>query len=237
VEVDSLDEVGVKKVQRDPLVKLEGISKRYERGSVSFVALDGVSLQIGRGEYVTMTGPSGSGKSTLMNLIGCLDVPSSGRLTDGQDVACLDERALAKIRNEIIGFVLQQFNLLTPLIAPKNVQLPLIYACVPLDEKMERSVALLERVGLGDHLEHKPMEMPGGQQQRVAIARALASNPPLILADEPTGNLDSKSAVEVLSLFEELHGSGRTIVVITHDNEVAARAERVIKIRDGKVVS
>ncbi len=221
---------------RKVLLQLVDISKVYELGSVRFQALTSVSFNIYDGEYVAITGPSGSGKSTLMHLIGCLDVPTSGRLLiDGKDVSRLDELELAQIRNERIGFVFQQFNLLAPLTALQNVELPLMYGSYNKRERGERSLALLERVGLTDHVRHRPNELSGGQQQRVAIARALVVSPSLILADEPTGNLDSKNAFDVLDLFDELHEAGRTIVVITHDSEVASRASRIIRIRDGQL--
>ncbi len=221
---------------REVLLQLVDITKVYQLGSVRFQALTSVSFEIYHGEYVAITGPSGSGKSTLMHLIGCLDVPTSGQLLiDGKDVSRLNELELAQIRNEQIGFVFQQFNLLAPLTALQNVELPLMYGSHTKRERGERSLALLERVGLADHVKHRPNELSGGQQQRVAIARALVVGPSLILADEPTGNLDSKNAFDVLTLFDELHASGRTIVVITHDSEVASRASRIIRIRDGKL--
>ncbi len=223
-------------VTSERLLRLKDISKVYELGAVRFQALTSVSLDIGYGEYVAITGPSGSGKSTLMHLIGCLDVATSGQLfMDSKDVSELSEFELAKIRNERIGFVFQQFNLLPPLTALKNVELPLLYGFCSKKEREERALSLLERVGLQFHATHRPNELSGGQQQRVAIARALVTDPSLILADEPTGNLDSKNALDVLDLFDELNSAGRTIVVITHDNEVASRAQRIVRIRDGQL--
>ncbi|MFT4011250.1 MAG: ABC transporter ATP-binding protein, partial [Nocardioidaceae bacterium] len=187
-----------------------------------------------RGEYIAVVGPSGSGKSTLMNLIGCLDIPTSGEyFLDGVDVARMTERDLAIVRNHKVGFVFQQFNLLTTQTALRNVELPLVYAGVPRAERRDRAAAALERVGLGGRMDHRPGQLSGGQQQRVAVARALVTEPALILADEPTGNLDSTSTSDVLALIDELHASGRTIVLITHETDVAARAERTLIMRDG----
>ncbi len=221
-----------------PVIEIDAVRKTYNTGSVTVEALRGVSLVIGEGEYVAIMGPSGSGKSTLMHIIGCLDVPSDGRyLLAGEDVSGLDEEDLAEIRNRRVGFVFQQFNLLPSLSAWRNVELPLTYAGVASAERRERAIAALTRVGLGDRVEHKPGELSGGQQQRVAVARALVSNPALILADEPTGNLDSTATEDVLELFDELHAQGRTVVLITHEAEVAERARRVVRIRDGAVSS
>ncbi|WP_298338000.1 ABC transporter ATP-binding protein [Ferrimicrobium sp.] len=220
---------------RDLLV-LENIGKRYQLGHLFVEALRGVSFTVVAKEYIAITGPSGSGKSTLMHLIGCLDVPTSGDLSiAGELVRDLSQAQLAEIRNRRIGFVFQQFNLLRTMTALRNVELPLLYAGVPRKERRERAAALLERVGLGNHLNHRPMELSGGQQQRVAIARALVGDPSIILADEPTGNLDSHSAEEILGIFEELNQLGRTLVVITHDASVAARASRALHIRDGQL--
>lgn len=219
------------------IVALEGVTKIYDTGAMEVHALRGVTLQIDQGEYVAIIGPSGSGKSTLMHILGCLDVASSGRyLLDGVPVEDLDESELAQVRNERVGFVFQQFHLLPSLTAWRNVELPLCYAGMPRHERKERAVRALERVGLGDRLQHRPNEMSGGQQQRVAIARALVTDPAIILADEPTGNLDSHSSAEVMALLGELHGSGRTIVLITHEAEVAAAADRIIQVRDGRIV-
>jgi putative ABC transport system ATP-binding protein len=220
-----------------PVVDLDGVTKTYRSGSLSVDALRGVSLQIWPGEYVAIMGPSGSGKSTLMHIIGCLDVPTSGayRLA-GEDVADMSEEELADVRNRRIGFVFQQFNLLPSMTAWRNVELPLLYARSGREERRQRALQALDRVGLGDRVEHRPGELSGGQQQRVAVARAVVGDPALILADEPTGNLDSTATADVLALFDELHAAGRTVVLITHEAEVAGRARRVIRVRDGLVV-
>lgn len=219
-----------------PVIELLGARKTYTTGSIEFEALRGVDLQIAAGEYVAVMGPSGSGKSTLMNVLGCLDVLTTGtyRLA-GEDVEELDEVELAAIRNRRIGFVFQQFHLLPSLPAWRNVELPLLYAGVRAVERRERALVALERVGLADRTANRPGEMSGGQQQRVAVARALVTDPALILADEPTGNLDSTSTEEVLGLFDELHDQGRTVVLITHEAEVAQHAQRVVHVRDGLV--
>ena len=204
----------------------------------TFQALSDVSLSIKKGEYVAIMGPSGSGKSTLMHIIGCLDKPTSGTVTiEDQEITHAKESELSRIRNKRIGFVFQQFNLLrrTPTIA--NVELPLIYARVSKKERTQRAVEILTRVGLGEKLKNLPSQLSGGQQQRVAIARALVTNPSILLADEPTGNLDTKSGKEILTLFDELHKEGRTLVLVTHDEEVAKNAKRIVKIVDGKIVS
>jgi putative ABC transport system ATP-binding protein len=220
------------------IIELAGVRKTYRTGSLEFEALRGVDIDIDEGEYVAVVGPSGSGKSTLMHLLGCLDVPSEGSYhLAGEDVSTMSEAQLAEVRNRRIGFVFQQFHLLASLSAQRNVELPLVYAGVPHHERRQRAVAALDRVGLGDRLDNKPGELSGGQQQRVAVARALVSEPVLILADEPTGNLDSGSAADVLDLLDELHAGGRTIVVITHDHDVAARAGRNLVIRDGQITS
>ncbi len=219
-----------------PVVQLEDVTKTYANGSLEVQALRGVSLEVQAGEYVAIMGPSGSGKSTLMNILGCLDTLTTGRYTlDGLDVADLEEADLAEIRNRRIGFVFQQFNLLPALAAWRNVELPLFYAGVAPAERKRRAIAALERVGLGDRIGHRPGELSGGQQQRVAVARALAGDPAMILADEPTGNLDSASTADVLDLLDELHAAGRTIVLITHEAEVAERAGRVVHVRDGRI--
>ncbi|WP_286931058.1 MULTISPECIES: ABC transporter ATP-binding protein [Aeromicrobium] len=219
------------------LLSLRDVRKVYATGALEVAALDGVTLDIEEGEYVAIVGPSGSGKSTLMNILGCLDVPTHGsyRLA-GEDVSTLDEVRLADVRNRLIGFVFQQFNLLSSLPAWRNVELPLVYAGVGRDERRERSVAALARVGLGDRADHRPGELSGGQQQRVAVARALVTDPAMVLADEPTGNLDSRSTADVLALLDELSGMGRTIVLITHEHDVAERADRQVVVRDGRVV-
>ena len=221
-----------------PIVELENIHKDYQAGSITVEALRGVSLRVNEGEFVAIIGPSGSGKSTLMHILGCLDRPTSGvyRLA-GMDVSEMDEFELAEVRNRRIGFVFQQFNLLGTLTAARNVELPLIYAGVDRRTRRELAMASLDRVGLSHRTEHRPSEMSGGQQQRVAVARALVTEPTLILADEPTGNLDSSSAEEVLALLSELHQAGRTVILITHDIETASTAERVVRIRDGLIQS
>jgi putative ABC transport system ATP-binding protein len=219
------------------VIELDDVTKIYRTGSLAIAALRGVTLAIDEGEYVSIMGPSGSGKSTLMHILGCLDVPTRGtyRLA-GENVGGMDEVELASVRNRRIGFVFQQFNLLPSLSALRNVEVPLSYAGVGRSERRHRAMAALERVGLADRVQHRPGELSGGQQQRVAVARALVSDPALILADEPTGALDSASAADVLTLMDELHAAGRTLVVITHDAEVAAAAERTIRIRDGLIV-
>ncbi len=222
---------------RPRIIELDEVRKSYSTGSVSVEALRGVSLSVDEGEYVAVMGPSGSGKSTLMHIVGCLDVPTSGsyRLA-GEDVCAMGERQLADVRNRRIGFVFQQFNLLPTLSAWRNVELPLTYAGVPRDERRTRAIEALGRVGLAKRVDHKPGELSGGQQQRVSVARALVTNPDLILADEPTGNLDTASSSDVLTLFEELHAQGRTIMLITHEHDVAARAERHFDILDGQLM-
>lgn len=221
-----------------PVIDLHDVAKIYATGSLSVRALDGVSLRIDEGEYVAIMGPSGSGKSTLMHIIGCLDVLSEGsyRLA-GEDVSEMDEVDLAQIRNRRIGFVFQQFNLLPSLAAWRNVELPMIYSGTVRDVRKARSLEALERVGLGERVNHRPGELSGGQQQRVAVARALVGDPALILADEPTGNLDSTATEDALGLFDELHGQGRTIVLITHELEVAQRARRIVRVRDGVITA
>ena len=219
-----------------PIIELDGVRKVYSSGSLSVEALRGVSLRIDEGELVAVMGPSGSGKSTLMHIIGCLDVVTSGtyRLS-GQDVSAMTELDLAHVRNRRIGFVFQQFNLLASMPAWRNVELPMCYAGVPRAERRRRAVGALEQVGLADRVDHRPGELSGGQQQRVAVARALVTDPAVVLADEPTGNLDSVSSAEILGLFADLHTAGRTIVLITHEPDVAAVAGRVIRMRDGTV--
>lgn len=218
------------------LIFIQDIYKIYNPGENEVRALDGVSLKIGTGEFVAIIGQSGSGKSTLMNMLGCLDVPSSGIYhLNGEDVSELDDDELSDIRNKEIGFIFQGFNLIANLTAVENVELPLIYRGIGKRERRRLALDALEIVGLSHRLDHKPPQMSGGQQQRVAIARAIAAKPPVILADEPTGNLDSKSSMEILTILKNLHKGGRTVIIITHDNDIAAQAVRVIRIRDGKI--
>jgi putative ABC transport system ATP-binding protein len=217
-----------------PVIALEKVTKVYNTGSISVAALRGVSFSIETGEYVAIIGPSGSGKSTLMHILGCLDTPTNGSYhLAGENVSTMSEAALAEVRNRRIGFVFQQFNLLASMTAWQNVELPLAYAGVHRTERKERAMAALGKVGLAGRVQHRPGELSGGQQQRVAVARALVTEPDLILADEPTGNLDSRSASDVLGLMDELHQAGRTLVLITHDAEVASASGRVVGIRDG----
>ena len=218
------------------MIKLEHIFKIYEMGENKVYALDDVSLHVATHEFVSIIGPSGSGKSTLMNMLGCLDVPTQGRyFLDGTDISKKTDDELAEIRNKKIGFVFQGFNLLPKLTAVENVELPLIYSNVSAKERHEKAKEALAKVGLEGRIDHKPTELSGGQQQRVAIARALITDPPIILADEPTGNLDSKSGKEVMEIFKNLNANGNTIILITHDSGVAAQAKRVVRIQDGKL--
>ncbi|MCI9210606.1 MAG: ABC transporter ATP-binding protein [Eubacterium sp.] len=220
------------------LIEVRNLMKIYNPGENEVRALNDISLQIAKGEFVAVIGQSGSGKSTFMNMLGCLDVPTSGSyFLNGRDVAGLSDDELSEIRNREIGFIFQGFNLIPNLTALENVELPLIYRNVPAARRRELSVASLKKVGLENRMEHKPSEMSGGQQQRVAIARALAAAPPMILADEPTGNLDSASSKEIMQILRGLHEEGRTVILITHDNKIAESAKRVIRIMDGKVVS
>ena len=222
----------------DELIEIRNMCKIYNPGENEVRALDHVDLQIDRHEFVAIIGQSGSGKSTLMNMLGCLDVPTSGTYyLNGQDVSHLTDDELSDIRNREIGFIFQGFNLIANMTALENVELPLIYRGVPKKEREELSRTALKKVGLEKRMDHKPSEMSGGQQQRVAIARAIAQAPPVILADEPTGNLDSGSTKEIMGILKELHKEGRTVIQITHDNEIAARAKRIIRIMDGKIVA
>lgn len=216
------------------ILSLHDVRKTYASGRLEVEALAGISMDVHEGEYVAVMGPSGSGKSTLMHILGCLDVPTEGTYElAGTDVSKMTETELAEVRNRKIGFVFQGFNLLASLNAWRNVELPLCYAGIGRDERRERAMLALEKVGLGDRVEHRPGELSGGQQQRVAVARALVTDPALILADEPTGNLDSRSSADVLALFSELSQAGRTIMLITHEPDVAASAQRTVRIRDG----
>ena len=223
---------------RRPLLELQAVDKRYDAGEISVLALREVNLAVVRGEYVAVMGASGSGKSTLMNILGCLDLPSRGRyILAGTDVRGLDDTDLAAVRNRMIGFVFQSFNLIPRTSALRNVELPLVYAGVKPRERAERARIALEMVGLANRSDHKPSELSGGQQQRVAVARAIVTDPAIILADEPTGNLDTASSDEMLDLLDRLHTSGRTIILITHEPNVAMRASRVVRLSDGRVVS
>ncbi|HUA39376.1 MAG TPA: ABC transporter ATP-binding protein [Candidatus Sulfopaludibacter sp.] len=220
------------------LICLQNISRRYQMGAETVHALRDVSLEIERGEYVAIMGPSGSGKSTLMNLIGCLDTPSAGHYElNGVSVGEMDDNQLAEIRNREIGFVFQTFNLLSRSNALHNVELPLIYSGLPLEQRRQIALDALAQVGLADRIHHKPNELSGGQRQRVAVARALVNKPSLLLADEPTGNLDSRTGAEIMALFEELSRKGNTLVVVTHEEDIAKHARRIIRLRDGLIAS
>ena len=220
------------------LIRIKNLARRYLMGTETVHALREVSLEIERGEYVAIMGPSGSGKSTLMNMIGCLDTPTSGSYElNGQDVSHMDDNQLAEIRNGEIGFVFQTFNLLARSTALRNVELPMIYAGQPAEERRARALHALAQVGLADRVQHKPNELSGGQRQRVAVARALVNDPSILLADEPTGNLDSKTGVEIMTLFEELAQKGNTIIVVTHEESVARHARRIIRLLDGLIAS
>lgn len=225
-------------VSATPVIRLEDVCRRYAMGTSQVNALDGISLSVPRNAYVAVMGPSGSGKSTLMNIVGCLDRPTSGEYWLGtQAVSSLNDKQLARIRNREIGFVFQTFNLLPRMSALANVEVPLIYAGARREERIRRALAALEMVGLGDRVMHRPSEMSGGQRQRVAIARALVTEPSILLADEPTGNLDSVTGQGIMELFDQLHELGNTLIVVTHEPDVAARAGRIVRLSDGRVVS
>lgn len=216
------------------MISIKDVTKTYIMGSIELQVLKGISLDIEESDFVSIIGPSGSGKSTLMNILGCLDVPTTGEYyLDGKEISMYNENQLAKIRNEKIGFIFQKFNLLPKLSAYENVELPLVYRGIKGKERKERTISALESVGLSDRMHHKPTELSGGQQQRVAIARALVGQPPILLADEPTGNLDSKSGIEVMKIIQDLNNEGKTIILITHDNEIANQAKKIVTIRDG----
>ena len=218
------------------LIHIENMKKIYNPGENEVRALDGIDLDIEKGDLVAIVGHSGSGKSTLMNMLGCLDTPTSGKyVLDGQDVASMTDNQLADVRNKEIGFIFQGFNLISNLDAVENVELPLVYRGVSKNERKQLAMEALKSVGLEDRMKHKPNEMSGGQQQRVAVARAVAAKPPIILADEPTGKLDTKSTQEIMEILKELHRSGRTVIIITHDEEIASQAHRVIRILDGRI--
>ncbi len=220
------------------LIEIKDMYKIYDMGSEQVHALDGVSITIEEREFVAIVGASGSGKSTLMNMIGCLDSPTSGvYLLDGEDISSFSDRRLAKVRNQKIGFIFQQFNLLKKMTTFENVERPAKYARIPKPERRRRAEEALEKMGLKDRMKHKPTELSGGQQQRAAIARALVNKPPILLADEPTGNLDSKSSADIMRMMRELHAQGNTIVLITHDPKIAEQAQRVLQLSDGKVIS
>ena len=216
------------------IIQLQDIRKNYYLGKQVIEVLKGITLSIQKGEYVALMGPSGSGKSTLMNILGCLDTPTAGTyVLNGQDVSKMVDNQLAEVRNKEIGFVFQQFNLLPRLTAAENVALPLVYAGISKKQRMERAMAVLEKVSLADRSHHKPNEMSGGQNQRVAIARALVNDPSIILADEPTGNLDTKTSHEIMDIFGKIHGAGNTVVLVTHEEDIANHAHRIIRLRDG----
>jgi putative ABC transport system ATP-binding protein len=220
----------------EPIIRIRDLTRHYEMGTETVQALRGVSLDIGRNEYVAIMGPSGSGKSTMMNMIGCLDTPTSGEYwLNGQEVSKLTDDQLARVRNKEIGFVFQTFNLLPRATSLHNVELPLVYAGVSAKERRARATAALGRVGLGNRMDHRPNELSGGQRQRVAIARALVNEPSILLADEPTGNLDSTTSEEIMQVFSELHRQGQTVIMVTHEADIAAHAERTVVLRDGRV--
>ncbi len=222
---------------KDIIIKLDNVWKISEMGDVKVNALQGINLDIKRGEFVAIEGPSGSGKSTAMNMVGCLDIPTKGRIfLDGKDISHLSESNLARIRGKKIGFIFQQFNLLPTLSALENVMLPMIFQNVEREKRIEKAKKLLEMMGLGDRIHHRPTELSGGQQQRVAIARSLSNDPEVILADEPTGNLDTKTGLSVINFLADLNKEGKTIIMVTHDRNVAGKANRIVFLRDGKIV-
>ena len=224
--------------QGAPLIRLEGITKHYRMGGETIAALDGIDLEVARNDYIAFIGSSGSGKSTMMNILGCLDTPSGGRyFLNGRDVAGMSDAELARTRNEEIGFIFQSFNLLTRATAVQNVMQPLIYRGVRPAERLRRATEAMARVGLEHRLDHLPNQLSGGQRQRVAIARALCSEPSILLADEPTGNLDSSTAADIMSLFDTLHAEGQTVIIVTHEPDIAAHCQRVVRLADGKVQS
>jgi len=238
IESDILESPGKARPRGSVVIRIEQITKEYLMGEMTVRALKGVDLLVQRNEYVAIMGPSGSGKSTLMNVIGCLDTPTTGRYElNGSDVALMEDDQLAEIRNKEVGFVFQTFNLLPRSSSLQNVELPLVYGGVVAEERRRRAEEALESVGLGDRIYHKPNELSGGQRQRVAIARALVNKPSILLADEPTGNLDSGTGREILAIFESLYNRGNTIIVVTHEKEVAYNAQRVIRLRDGFIES
>ena len=223
-------------MRQENLITIDNIKKYYKVGTVIVKALEGVSLTINKNEYVAIMGPSGSGKSTLMNILGCLDTPTEGSyVLNGTDVSKLEDDRLAEIRNKEIGFVFQTFNLLPRYTALENVMLPLIYAGIPKDIRLQRGTDTLTQVGLQDRMEHKPNELSGGQRQRVAVARALVNTPSIILADEPTGNLDSKTSIDIMNLFEDIYSAGNTIILVTHEEDIARHARRIVRLKDGLI--
>ncbi len=225
-------------MEKQVLIKLQDIGKRYVIGSEEIFALRGVDLEIYKGEFVALMGPSGSGKSTLMNILGCLDTPTKGSyILNGTDVSNLNDNELAEIRNKEIGFVFQTFNLLPRSSSLENVALPLVYAGIAKEARSTRAIEVLDSVGLGNRMYHKPNELSGGQRQRVAVARALVNNPAIILADEPTGNLDTKTSIEIMGLIEEIHQKGNTIILVTHEEDIAKYAHRIVRMRDGAIES
>jgi len=220
------------------MIEVDKVVKRYVTGEIDFTALKGVDLAISKGEFTAIMGPSGSGKSTFMNILGCLDRMDSGKyILNGQDVSHLTDNELARVRNKEIGFVFQAFNLLPRMTILENVELPMVYAGVPQKDRRERALVALKKVGLSDRVKHRPNEISGGQKQRVAIARAIVNQPNVIMADEPTGNLDTKSSIEIMKIFEDLNKEGATIIMVTHEQDIALHAKRIVKFRDGEIIS